>query len=205
MNTTARRLLSTSSRLAQEAVAPSDSSSPVAASSLPRLLQKQIAKRLLQVGSSTGSIPPVVEVVNPFVLQRGSRRADSEITGEARYHWRKPEISNRRQKQMLALYPGFNLPASRLNHQGLDRPVQWDEGVTIKWTGEVKRATEGPVQKKGTYSGRKTMFKGHKDERDKAQKQADRKARMDGMEKRIADWKQGRIDEKIRNRPSLPF
>ncbi|OCF35688.1 hypothetical protein I317_03212 [Kwoniella heveanensis CBS 569] len=229
MSTIPRRLVSSSSRLAQaqaQAQAQSSASAgfevstpkPIPAKYLPRVLHRQIAKRLNTIEAATGSLPATVDIPNPFVVQRGSKRIDSEVTGDARYHWKKPIISNRRQKQLLTWYPSEDLPASKKHTPmgmpaGSSRAVEWANGTIINWTGEIKtRSTTSDEadtvvagEKKGVYAGRKKMFKGHKDERNRAQKEADREARLAGMEKRISDWRQGRTDEKIRNRPSLPF
>ncbi|WVQ93096.1 hypothetical protein IAU59_000160 [Kwoniella sp. CBS 9459] len=218
MNTLPRRLFSSSSRFAQvqTSAGPEVSSSkPIPAKYLPRVLHRQIARRLSSIEAATGSLPATVGIPNPFIVQRGPKRVDSEVTGDERYHWRKPSISNRRQKQLLTWYPSQDLPASKKHAPfgmpaGSSRAVEWSNGTIISWTGEVRpkiRQGEEAVagEKKGVYAGRKKMFKGHKDERNRAQKEADREARLAGMEKRINEWRQGRTDEKVRNRPSLPF
>ncbi|OCF79097.1 hypothetical protein I204_01042 [Kwoniella mangroviensis CBS 8886] len=234
MSTITRRLLSSSSIIrstALENTLPLDLSSPVHAKHLPRVLQRCIAKRINAIEQSTedGSIPSTIHIHNPFLVQRTDRRSsESELTGEARYNWKKPAISNRRQKQLLQLHPSIDLPISAksnrtsfasalgseseelLEIEGISRPVRWNEKTTINWTGQLKpkkhqQKDVNEATTKSLYSGRKLMFKGHKDERNRAQKLADRQTRLDGMEKRIKDWRQGRNDEKIRNRPSLPF
>ncbi|WWD21369.1 hypothetical protein CI109_105854 [Kwoniella shandongensis] len=200
MNSITRRLFSTSSRVCSESL-PFDPSTPVPAQLLPRVLYRQVERRLSNVPRS-GKQPEVVSLSNPFLLHRGVQRADSESSDEPRYHWRQPTISHRRQKQLLQYYSGVDLPASKLNPQGVAREVQWTDGTIVRWQGEVRVKEDA---KKGVYAGRKRMFKGHRDERDKPQKEADRQTRLDGMEKRIAEWKKSKADEKARNRPSLPF
>ncbi|WRT69185.1 uncharacterized protein IL334_006169 [Kwoniella shivajii] len=215
MNALSKRLFSTSSIVRStftESALPLDVSSPIQAKHLPRVLHRRIAKRLFQIAVTEGQSPSDVPLPNPFLVQKGNRRSDSEVTGEARYHWKRPIISNRRQKQLLQFYPAVDLPISDKSSassssssflSSSSRPVKWDEGTTVNWTGELK-VKEEPT-KNGVYAGRKRMFKGHKDERNREQKIADRQVRLDGMEKRIKEWRQGRSDEKIRNRPSLPF
>ncbi|WVW79487.1 hypothetical protein I302_101456 [Kwoniella bestiolae CBS 10118] len=232
MTSIARRLLSTSSitrstSAAFEPTLPLDPTSPVHFKHLPRVLQRRIAKRIssLEISSEDGSLPSKINIPNPFLVQRMNRRsAESDLTGEARYNWKKPAISNRRQKQLLQFYPSIDLPLSTKSPRpssssgsesaelseivGVSRPVKFNEKITINWTGQLPyKAQEKEVDEgvKSLYTGRKVMFKGHKDERNRTQKLADRQARLDGMEKRIRDWRQGRNDEKIRNRPSLPF
>ncbi|WVF65423.1 hypothetical protein IAT40_000150 [Kwoniella sp. CBS 6097] len=231
MNTIPRRLFSSSSRFAQAQTSASaagfdvSTPKPIPAKYLPRVLHRQIAKRLSSIEAATGSIPAAVDIPNPFIVQRGSKRVDSEVTGDERYHWKKPVISNRRQKQLLTWYPSEDLPASQKHTPlgmaaGSSRAVEWTNGTIVNWTGRVRtksqqqQESEGAEaavavavagEKKGVYAGRKKMFKGHKDERNRAQKEADREARLAGMEKRISEWRQGRTDDKIRNRPSLPF
>ncbi|WWC63915.1 mitochondrial 54S ribosomal protein mL59 [Kwoniella dejecticola CBS 10117] len=235
MSSITRRLFSSSSitrSTAFENTLPLDLSSPVHAKHLPRVLQRRIAKRIFQ---HEGDLPSTLNMQNPFLPQRLGRRSDSDITGEPRYHWKKSSISNRRQKQLLQSYPSIDLPISLKSPVGAQsRPVKWNTGtgaggrstMTIHWTGQLPQkqvekqiaaetqnqipsssTTSEPLTTatKGLYSGRKQMFKGHKDERNREQKLQDRQVRLDGMEKRIREWRQGRNDEKIRNRPSLPF
>ncbi|KAK8843976.1 hypothetical protein IAR55_006768 [Kwoniella newhampshirensis] len=201
MTSITRRLFSITSRVRSESLLPFDPSTPIPAQLLPRVLYRQIEQRISN-RSRSGKRPEVVSLPNPFLLHRGAQRADFESSDEARYNWRQPSISNRRQKQLLQYYSGADLPASKLNPQALTREVQWTDGTIIRWEGEVKIKEEA---KKGVHAGRKRMFKGHRDERDKPQKEADRQGRLDGMEKRIAEWKKSKADEKARNRPSLPF
>lgn len=60
----------------------------------------------------------------------------------------------------------------------------------MTWAGKIKEKTQ--KVKQGPYAGRKIMFKGHQDERKRPQKLAERQERLDGMVKRIADWRKVR-------------
>ncbi|WWC72984.1 mitochondrial 54S ribosomal protein mL59 [Kwoniella pini CBS 10737] len=217
MSTITRRLFSSSSitrSTAFENTLPLDLSSPVHAKHLPRVLQRRIAKKVFQ---TEGELQSNINIQNPFLPQRLGRRTDSEITGEPRYHWKKPSISNRRQKQLLQFYPPIDLPISTKSSSSItsqSRPVKWNKELTINWVGQLPQkrlekqiSPENEIlpEIKSLYSGRKQMFKGHKNERNREQKLKDRQVRLDGMEKRIREWRQGRNDEKARNRPSLPF
>ncbi|ODN80973.1 hypothetical protein L202_03083 [Cryptococcus amylolentus CBS 6039] len=183
------------------AAAPSINSAFIPAADLPKPLFRRIASQLAYLRSQ-GKDPATVSIPNPFLLHRAGQRADvSALTGLERFYWRKPQFSARRQKLLLQQYDPSILPPSPLNPTAEPRPIQWEDGTVINWEGEVleKAAKQSP------YDGRKVMFKGHIDERNKPQKVADRQERMKGMDKRIAAWRKSKADDKIRARPSLPF
>ncbi|WWC91087.1 uncharacterized protein L201_006028 [Kwoniella dendrophila CBS 6074] len=250
MNSITRRLFSTTSTIRSTAAAavegglPVDfASTPIQAKYLPRVIQRRIAKQLLNLesssSSSSSSVPRQINIQNPFLVSRSTKSGILESNNanddEIQYKWKKPIISNRRQKQLLNHFPSIDLPFSPKSLKsssnsiitglslGESRSVQWDKNTIINWTGDLKfkqeqrilqasnpeepglAQEEEEVIQKSIYSGRKKMFKGHKDERNKQQKLQDRQVRLDGMEKRIREWRQGRNDEKQRNRPSLPF
>ena len=93
-------------------------------------------------------------------------------------------ISARRQKQMRAIYPAESLPPSaKLPSQ--PSTIMYEVGE-VKWTGQVK-ATNTPH---GVYGTRKRMFKGRKHDRIKPVRMQETQKRMDGMDKRIAEWRQ---------------
>jgi hypothetical protein len=54
----------------------------------------------------------------------------------------------------------------------------------VTWSGEV-----GEEQNKTLYGSRRRMFKGHKHERERPERERETKERMSGMEKRINDWR----------------
>lgn len=96
---------------------------------------------------------------------------------------------------MLEEYPGELLPPSAENPiQAI--PIELEDGTIVEWAG--KWASKSP---KSVYGKRRRMFKGTKAERDRAGRDQDRKERMGGMEKRIAEWKKVRSD----NRAMLTF
>ncbi|WVN88000.1 uncharacterized protein L203_103198 [Cryptococcus depauperatus CBS 7841] len=169
------------------------------ANRLPPLLYRHIAKHISALRNSRSQIGNTA-VPNPFLYHRGAKRGESQITGKLTYHWIEPKISVRRQKLLLQRYSAEDLPPSPANPLN-GRPVKWIDGTIVNWEGKVRVKSK----KQGPYAGRKIMFKGHLDERARPQKMADRQERMDGMEKRIAEWRKNKAEEKVRSRPSLPF
>lgn len=114
---------------------------------------------------------PNLTLPNPFIPQ------------SAETH-RPAMISARRQKQMRAIYPAESLPPSA-KLPGQPSNIMYEVGE-VKWTGEVK-ATNKPH---GVYGTRKRMFKGRKHERMKPIRMQETQKRMEGMDKRIAEWRQ---------------
>ncbi|CAD6887380.1 unnamed protein product [Tilletia controversa] len=60
---------------------------------------------------------------------------------------------------------------------------------------------------KGPYSGRnpKTMFKGHKPERQREKKLKDRAERMEAMGDTVQEWRDAKAQTKKKSQPTLPF
>ncbi|KAE8249484.1 hypothetical protein A4X13_0g5197 [Tilletia indica] len=71
----------------------------------------------------------------------------------------------------------------------------------------AERLARDHFAKKGPYSGRnpRTMFKGHKPERQREQKLKDRAERMDAMEDTVREWRDGKAQTKKKLQPTLPF
>lgn len=63
-------------------------------------------------------------------------------------------------------------------------PVQWPSGTVINWVGEYK-----PKEYKSIYANRRQLFKGHKRERERAERKAEVDGRLETMDARIAEWK----------------
>lgn len=175
------RLFATSSRLA---AAHATHATHVPASNLPPVLYRRIAKHISQLRAA-GETTQTVSIPNPFLLHRSTEKAT--YAARDSYSWHKPQISPRRQKQLLQFYPAEELPVSALNTQSEKRSVVWEDGTIVTWAGKVREKTQ--KVKQGPYAGRKIMFKGHLDERKRPQKLAERQERLDGMPKRIADWR----------------
>lgn len=176
------RLFSTSSRLSAEFTVANATHIP--AFNLPPVLYRRIAKHISQLRAA-GETTQTVSIPNPFLLHRSTGKAT--YAARDSYSWHKPQISPRRQKQLLQLYPAEELPVSALNPQSEKKSVVWEDGTIVTWAGKIKQKTQ--KVKQGPYAGRKIMFKGHLDERKRPQKLAERQERLDGMSKRIADWR----------------
>lgn len=132
--------------------------------------------------SSTYSIP------NPFLKHESSSGAST--SSSVPQHTPRT-ISRRREKQLLDHYSGFVLPPSDLNRLPETPSIRWvngEEEVTVTWSGEV-----GEEQNKTLYGSRRRMFKGHKHERERPERERETKERMSGMEKRINDWRSVRL------------
>lgn len=179
------RLFATSSRLGAELAAGHATHIP--ASNLPPVLYRRIAKHISQLRAA-GETTQTVSIPNPFLLHHSTEKAT--YAARESYSWHKPQISPRRQKQLLQFYPAEELPVSALNPQSEKRSVVWEDGTIVTWAGKIKEKTQ--KVKQGPYAGRKIMFKGHQDERKRPQKLAERQERLDGMVKRIADWRKVR-------------
>lgn len=176
------RLFATSSRLSAELTAAHATHIP--AFNLPPVLYRRIAKHISQLRAA-GETTQTVSIPNPFLLHRSTEKAT--YAARDSYSWHKPQISPRRQKQLLQFYPAEELPVSALNPQSEKRSVVWEDGTIVTWAGKVKEKAQ--KVKQGPYAGRKIMFKGHLDERKRPQRLAERQERLDGMSKRIADWR----------------
>lgn len=157
------------------ALRASTSALPSAASAAtPAPLPLSLFRLIARAATPTGSPHPTLSVPNPFVPQFTTS-------------YRPAAISARRQKQLRALYPPESLPPSARTPQQ-PASILYDVGE-VHWTGDVK-ATGKPH---GVYGTRKRMFKGRKHDRLKPGRVLETKERMDGMDKRIADWRQVRF------------
>lgn len=83
----------------------------------------------------------------------------------------------------MQLYPAHLLPPSPINPVE-PVPVQWPTGTIINWVGEFK-----PKEHKSIYANRRLLFKGHKRERERAERKAEVDGRLETMDARIAEWK----------------
>lgn len=107
----------------------------------------------------------------------------SQLTSRPNGSWCPAWIPRRRQKQLLQLYPAHLLPPSPINPVE-PVPVQWPSGTVINWVGEYK-----PKEYKSIYANRRQLFKGHKRERERAERKAEVDGRLETMDARIAEWK----------------
>jgi hypothetical protein len=105
-------------------------------------------------------------------------------------------ISLRTQSDLLKSYPPSWLPPSRKNPSG-SRTITYDQdGVKVTWTGgnhsSPTRRTPIPGKQITVKPSDKTKenFKGHKVDRVGKDRKLETQNRLDGMEKRIEDWRQ---------------
>ena len=176
----ARRLFSTTvSRLnvLTEGQAPPH----ISTADLPPTIYTLIARHIAQSEPSTSySIP------NPFLTHRAATTTEAE--GSSSHQYTPRAISRRREKQLLEHYPEFVLPPSKLNPLSTTKSnIRWNDGerdVEIIWTGEL-----GDLKEKSLYGSRKRMFKGHKHERERPERERETQERLQGMDKRINDWR----------------
>jgi hypothetical protein len=178
----ARRLFTTTSRRC-EALVNTETPAQLSPIDLPPTIYTLIARYIAQSPpSTTYSIP------NPFLMHKPSAEASSSSAAPQNIP---RAISRRREKQLLEHYSGIVLPPSKLNPIGEAPTIRWNDGekeVTIQWAGEV-----GDETKKSLYGSRRRMFKGHKHERERPERERETKERMQGMEKRIKDWRVVRL------------
>jgi hypothetical protein len=175
----ARRLFSTTTRRC-EALVNSEAPAQLSPIDLPPTIYTLIARYIAQSPPSASYAIP-----NPFLLHKASTEASSSSSPVPQHTPR--AISRRREKQLLEHYSGIVLPPSKLNPLSNAPTIRWNDGerdVTISWAGEV-----GDEAKKSLYGSRRRMFKGHKHERERPERERETKERMQGMDKRIKDWR----------------
>jgi hypothetical protein len=174
----ARRLFTTTTRRCNGLATP-ETPAQLSAIDLPPTIYTIIARHIaMSPPSSTYTIP------NPFLMHKPS--SDASTSSSVPQHSPRA-ISRRREKQLLDHYSGFVLPPSDLNRLPETPSIRWvngEEEVTVTWSGEV-----GEEQNKTLYGSRRRMFKGHKHERERPERERETKERMSGMEKRINDWR----------------
>jgi hypothetical protein len=174
----ARRLFTTTTRRCNGLANP-ETPAQLSAIDLPPTIYTIIARHIaMSPPSSTYTIP------NPFLMHKPS--SDASTSTSVPQHSPRA-ISRRREKQLLDHYSGFVLPPSDLNRLPETPSIRWvngEEEVTVTWSGEV-----GEEQNKTLYGSRRRMFKGHKHERERPERERETKERMSGMEKRINDWR----------------
>ncbi|EJT46262.1 hypothetical protein A1Q1_05091 [Trichosporon asahii var. asahii CBS 2479] len=174
-----RRMFSTTARVANQiAQSPAHVTPDVLPPVLVRLIQRSIAGR---------EDAKSIDLPNPFL--------PSKPNGS----WCPAWIPRRRQKQLLQLYPAHLLPPSPINPVE-PVPVQWPSGTVINWVGEYK-----PKEYKSIYANRRQLFKGHKRERERAERKAEVDGRLETMDARIAEWKAEVAENKANSRSTLPF
>lgn len=180
----ARRLFSTTIRRA-DALAESGMPTHISPADLPPTIYTLIARYIAQSAPSSSYAIP-----NPFLTHQASAstEASSSTSAAASAHQHTPRaISRRREKQLLEHYPEFVLPPSKLNPLPSSPTIRWNDGqreVDITWAGEL-----GDIKPKSLYGSRKRMFKGHKHERERPERERETQERLQGMEKRIKDWR----------------
>jgi hypothetical protein len=174
----ARRFFTTTTRRCNGLATP-ETPAQLSAIDLPPTIYTIIARHIaMSPPASTYTIP------NPFLMHKPS--SDASTSSSVPQHSPRA-ISRRREKQLLDHYSGFVLPPSDLNRLPETPSIRWvngEEEVTVTWSGEV-----GEEQNKTLYGSRRRMFKGHKHERERPERERETKERMSGMEKRINDWR----------------
>jgi hypothetical protein len=174
----ARRLFTTTTRRCN-ALANPETPAQLSAIDLPPTIYTIIARHIaISPPASTYTIP------NPFLMHKPS--SDASSSSSVPQHTPRA-ISRRRERQLLDHYSGIVLPPSDLNRLPETPSIRWvngEEEVTVTWSGEV-----GEEQNKTLYGSRRRMFKGHKHERERPERERETKERMSGMEKRINDWR----------------
>ncbi|KAL7421354.1 hypothetical protein Q5752_004239 [Cryptotrichosporon argae] len=160
----------------------------VNAAHIPPVLYRHIQRQLAARG--TADIGSPVQIRNPFLRPRNANLTTP------------PPISSRRQAQLAQVYGADLLPSLTVSGStpAAAAPVKWFDGTLVSWSGTVLARTPTSV-----YGTRKRMFKGHRAERERKGRDEDRRERLDGMERRIADWKRATADAREKERPSLPF
>ena len=105
-------------------------------------------------------------------------------------------ISLRTQSDLLKSYPPSWLPPSKKNPLG-SRTITYDQdGITVTWQGgnisSPTRRIPIPGKQVSVKPSDKVRsdFKGHKVDRVAKDREAETQSRLDGMEKRIEDWRQ---------------
>ena len=184
----ARRLFTTTTRRCNGIATP-ETPAQLSAIDLPPTIYTIIARHIaMSPPASTYTIP------NPFLMHKPS--SDASTSSAVPQHSPRA-ISRRREKQLLDHYSGFVLPPSDLNRLPETPSIRWvngEEEVTVTWSGEV-----GEEQNKTLYGSRRRMFKGHKHERERPERERETKDRMSGMEKRINDWRS--VSHQLLRRP----
>jgi large subunit ribosomal protein L25 len=182
-----RRAFTTASRQLN-AAQPSTSALPqstVPADQLPPVIFNLISRHL--ASQSNTSSNQAVYVPNPFISKQAPIKnlaSGSPSSKSVKHTCFERIISRRREKQLLASYANSSLPPSQLNQSSL--AVEWTDGRIVNWSGRIPKT----VEKDSLYSGRRFMFKGHKHQREKIERKKDTKERLQGMEKRIREWRE---------------
>lgn len=105
-------------------------------------------------------------------------------------------ISLRTQSDLLKSFPPTWLPPSRKNPLGAKKITYDQDGVVVTWTGgnlsEKKQVVIPNKQPSGIRPSDKKMgdFRGRKVDRVAKDRRAETEARLEGMEKRIEEWRQ---------------
>jgi len=147
----------------------------------------QIGAPEASASSSTGR--EGLEIPNPFLLQKRPflvDRVDGTIAQFDRY---KQHFPVRQQKKLLEKHSRYHLPPSSVNPIPSPPKVIWHQqgehfGREISWEG-----VWGIKEKKGVYARRKVMFKGHKRERDRPERDAQTDERVKDMPRRVEEWR----------------
>ena len=160
---------------------------------IPRTVPVEIsntANSTALVPSGSGLGHDIIPVPNPFLRMRYVIENFSGVMN-ARPKFKDMRLVNRRhQMLLLARNDPWTLPPSPYNPLSKTPRIQWVEkdrfeGAEVEWKG----AWEEKV-KKGIYNNRAVVFKGKKREREREEKAKEVAERMEGMEERIARWRE---------------
>jgi hypothetical protein len=183
----------TTTALAQ-AELPQLYTTPVINSShLPPPIKTYLQKQLSKISRDSGvSTEETIHVPNPFLLQQFPSSLRSAEDDGPLYLQSRTFFTNRRQKLMLEKYQAEVLPPSLLNPQEDPATVIWNEpgvwqGKQIIWSGEWKPQSSQP---KGLFSNRRVMFRTHKYERIKQEREDEIEHRVETMAQRVEIWRQ---------------
>ena len=178
-----RRLFASTSRtLSTELL---DSTRPIPSSQLPLSLQTYIKSHIQRTYLPDDVLPDRIPILNPFISHRIELLPTSSIApGTPRVIHIPPQFSRRRQLQLAQDYQVGSIPPSPYLPVNHDIKVEYAQGKIVQFIGVVERAV-----KKGVYGDRKRMFRGHKHERQAAGRKKETEERLEGMEKRVTEWK----------------
>jgi hypothetical protein len=161
------------------------------------LIPRSVPIEISNTANSTALVPSgsdighdIIPVPNPFLRMRYVIENFAGLMN-ARPKFRDMRLVNRRHQMiLLARNDPWTLPPSPYNPLSKVPRIQWVEkdrfeGAEIEWKG----AWEEKV-KKGIYNNRAVVFKGKRREREREEKAKEVAERMEGMEERIARWRE---------------
>ena len=180
----------------RQTMASSSSSSKFAPSPLARLIRSHIISAdpsTLSAGPSSASTSTSTSTTeaspdSPFVAGPIHLTIDNPFASR--------RLSLRTQADLVKSFPPSWLPPSRKNPSG-SRTIEYDQdGVVVHWTGgnlsKQKQVVIPNKQPSGIRPSDKKVgdFRGRKVDRVAKDRRAETEARLEGMDKRIEDWRQ---------------